>query len=80
MKCKEAWLRTFKLAREARVFWPKLPRKVSLSLRTLPRKLGRGPVCQALPGHSFPTSSAKNLGSLGFARSACAQAPDARVK
>jgi len=48
------------MAEKARLLWPRLP-----------RKLGRGQACQALPGCIFPVSLAKNPESLawpGFAR------------
>ena len=48
------------MAEKAELLWPRLP-----------RKLGRGQACQALPGRIFPVSLAKNPESAawpGFAR------------
>ena len=48
------------MAEKAELLWPRLP-----------RKLGRGQACQALPGRIFLVSLAKNLESqawAGFAR------------
>ena len=62
-------------------FWPRLPRKSGLGTNMaekagllrprLPRKLGHGQACQALPGRIFLVSLAKNPESPawpGFAR------------
>ena len=65
------------MAEKAGLLWPRLP-----------RKLGRGQACQALPGRIFLVSLAKNLESPawpGLARLCQAgrvfdRVPDARVK
>ena len=56
------------------VFWPRLPgkaglrtkmaRKASLLWPGLPRKLGGGHICQALPDYILPASSVKSRESL----------------
>jgi len=43
------------MAEKAGLLWPRLP-----------RKRGRGQACQALPGHIFPVSLAKNPESLAW--------------
>ena len=55
------------MAEKAGLLWPRLP-----------RKLGRGQACQALPGRISPVSLAKKPESLCQAGRVFDHAPDAR--